>query len=48
MHLVEDALVPLHTRNDAHVIFNYEKWVDKFQRNKYKSGDDSIFNTWLS
>ncbi len=48
MHLVEDASVPLHTRNDAHVRFNYEKWVDKFQRNKYNDEDDEIFNIWLS
>lgn len=28
MHLVEDASVPAHTRNDGHLA-GYEKWVDK-------------------
>jgi hypothetical protein len=27
MHLVEDASVPAHTRNDPHIFYNYEKWV---------------------
>jgi len=27
MHLVEDASVPAHTRNDAHILYNFEKWV---------------------
>ncbi len=32
MHLVEDASVPAHTRNDAHVIgYHYELAVDKFR-----------------
>ena len=27
MHLVQDASVPAHTRNDAHVLYNYEDFV---------------------
>ena len=27
MHLVQDASVPSHTRNDAHAFYNYETWV---------------------
>jgi hypothetical protein len=29
MHLVEDAAVPDHTRNDTHVVFSIEKWVEE-------------------
>lgn len=29
MHLVQDASVPSHTRNDAHLILDYESWVKK-------------------
>ena len=29
MHLLEDMSVPSHTRNDAHLFYNYEKYVDK-------------------
>ncbi len=29
MHLVEDMSVPAHTRNDGHLLYNYEKWVLK-------------------
>jgi len=29
MHLVEDAAVPDHTRNDSHILFSIEKWVSK-------------------
>ncbi len=28
MHLVEDMSVPSHTRNDSHLFYNYEDWVD--------------------
>jgi hypothetical protein len=38
MHLVEDASVPLHTRNDAHLLFNYETWVEAF-----RSDEDNDF-----
>jgi len=27
MHLVQDMSVPLHTRNDGHLLYSYEKWV---------------------
>ncbi len=29
MHLVQDASVPSHTRDDAHILFHYELWVNK-------------------
>ena len=35
MHLIQDASVPAHTRNDFHVLYNYEKWV--------KANEDGIF-----
>jgi hypothetical protein len=31
MHLVQDASVPSHTRNDAHAFWNYENWVDELR-----------------
>lgn len=35
MHLIQDVSVPAHTRNDFHVLYNYEKWV--------KVNEDGIF-----
>ncbi len=32
MHLVEDMSVPAHTRDDAHVLYNYEDKVDEIRR----------------
>lgn len=32
MHLVQDASVPSHTRNDVHILRNYENWVDELRR----------------
>jgi len=31
MHLVHDASVPAHSRNQIHVGFHYEKWVEKIR-----------------
>lgn len=31
MHLVEDVSVPAHTRNDAHIRYNYEQWARDHQ-----------------
>lgn len=43
MHLVEDSSVPLHTRNDTHVFFHYEYWVEKTRQN-----ESGTFYLWLS
>src|SRR4030042_6378772 len=44
MHLISDASVPEHSRNDQHAFqFTYERWVDQFRQN-----DLTIFNQWLS
>ncbi|MBI4824338.1 MAG: hypothetical protein HY805_08955 [Nitrospirae bacterium] len=43
MHLIQDASVPAHTRDDAHIIYNYEKWVEELRLK-----EPSTFNTWLS
>ncbi len=33
MHLVQDLSVPAHTRDDAHILYNYEKWAkDKIKK----------------
>ncbi len=44
MHLVQDASVPAHTRNDFHGIYNYEDWVDDIRKNE-NSHFNSIVNT---
>lgn len=45
MHLVQDASVPLHTRNDIHIIpGHYEYWLEDF-RTKV---DPDEFAQWLS
>jgi hypothetical protein len=44
MHLVEDASVPLHTRNDAHVIFNYEEWVEEFRDDNHNDFEELLGN----
>jgi hypothetical protein len=33
MHLIQDMSVPAHTRNDGHLLYNYEKWA-KIEINK--------------
>ena len=43
MHLVEDASVPLHTRHDAHFLFNYEGWVEEIHKK-----DSNTFDDWLA
>ncbi len=43
MHLIEDASVPLHTRDDIHIIFNYEGWVKKVQEK-----ESDTFRDWLA
>jgi hypothetical protein len=43
MHLVEDASVPSHTRNDVHVDYNYEDYVEKL-----RTTNSSSFNILLS
>jgi len=44
MHLIEDASVPSHTRNDVHVKYNYEDYVEKF-RNTNGSGFNVLLST---
>jgi hypothetical protein len=43
MHLVEDASVPEHTRNDVHIRYNYENYVDDL-----RSSNSANFKTLLS
>jgi hypothetical protein len=43
MHLIQDASVPSHARNDIHVIYHYESWVEDVRNNW--SGK---FNSWIS
>src|SRR4030042_4201596 len=34
MHLIQDASVPSHSRDDIHIIYNYEHWVDDARQNE--------------
>jgi hypothetical protein len=43
MHLVQDASVPAHTRNDGHVLFMYEQWLEKI-----RSNEPAKFNQWVN
>lgn len=42
MHLVEDASVPEHTRNDAHVMPAYEAYVEKMRKK-----DLGLWESWI-
>ena len=42
-HLVQDVAVPAHTRNDPHVLYNYESLVDQVRRQ-----DQNTFDSWLA
>jgi len=43
VHLVQDAASPAHTRNDPHVLYNYESLVDRVRRQ-----DPDGFTAWLA
>jgi len=43
MHLVEDASVSMHTRNDIHILYSYEGYVENI-RNK----ESNTFNSWTA
>ena len=42
MHLVEDASVPMHARDDIHIFYSYESWVENF-RNRNRNAFDNWF-----
>jgi hypothetical protein len=44
MHLVQDTSVPAHVRNDVHLLYNYEKWVEKIQIKERKRFDKFMEN----
>ena len=43
MHLIQDASVPSHTRNDIHAIYHFESWVEDVRLNW--SGK---YNSWIA
>ena len=43
VHLIQDAASPGHTRNDAHVLYNYETLTDDIRRRERTN-----FNDWLA
>jgi hypothetical protein len=42
-HLVQDAASPAHTRNDPHVLYNYESLV-----NQVRNAEGNTFEEWLA
>jgi hypothetical protein len=44
MHLVHDASVPAHVRNQVHILFNYEKWVEKIRNQEEGTFSNFIAN----
>lgn len=44
MHLVHDASVPSHVRNQIHILFNYEKWVEKIRNEEEGTFHNFIVN----
>jgi hypothetical protein len=43
MHLIQDASVPSHARNDIHAIYHYESWVEDVRNNW-----SGRYNNWIS
>jgi hypothetical protein len=43
MHLMHDSSVPEHTRNDAHVFYNYETYVENA-----RVGQPSLWRRWIN
>ncbi|OGL46731.1 MAG: hypothetical protein A2W05_02170 [Candidatus Schekmanbacteria bacterium RBG_16_38_10] len=43
MHLVEDASVAMHTRNDIHILYSYEGYVENI-----RNGESNTFNSWTA
>jgi hypothetical protein len=42
MHLIQDASVPLHTRDDIHVFYTYEGWTEDLVRKEF-----TTFQGWM-
>jgi hypothetical protein len=47
MHLIEDASVPLHVRNNIHIIYNYESWVEDIRTSK-KEAERTKFSNFIA
>jgi hypothetical protein len=43
IHLIQDAASPAHTRNDPHLLFNYESFIDQV-----RGEEREIFDAWLA
>jgi hypothetical protein len=43
IHLVQDSASPAHTRNDPHILYNYETVADDIRRR-----EPTVFGAWLS
>jgi hypothetical protein len=42
-HLVQDAASPAHTRNDPHLLYNYESLI-----NQVRDDEPGVFDSWLA
>jgi len=46
IHLVQDAAVPAHTRNDPHWRYSYESFVQELQQNERGLFNNLLANSW--
>jgi hypothetical protein len=46
MHLIQDASVPSHVRNDIHIFYHYEKWLENI-RTSQKKENLGKFNNFI-
>ena len=47
MHLIQDASVPAHVRNDIHIIYHYENWLEDM-RTRGSEEDARIFASFIA
>jgi hypothetical protein len=47
MHLIQDASVPAHVRNDIHLIYHYENWLEDM-RTRGSEEDARIFASFIA
>jgi len=46
MHLIHDASVPAHVRNQIHILFNYEKWIEKIRTGN--QDEQALFDQFIA
>jgi len=49
MHLIQDASVPAHSRNEIHTLYHYEKWLEDIrEKGKYENPPFATFNKFIA